>query len=105
MICSGDQEDSCFDDASCAGNEKCCHDGCRKLCVKPLPKPNADPPLKTITRKQYSQTDTSVRRTPCGGPVRFRFQSFYCNLTPYKTDTSLRRTVGAGSDGVRLIDS
>ena len=54
MVCLGDQEDSCFDDASCDDNEKCCHDGCRKLCVKPLPKPNAAVPRKAIARK-YSR--------------------------------------------------
>ena len=54
MVCLGDQEDSCFDDASCDDNEKCCHDGCRKLCVKPLPKPNAAVPHKAIARK-YSR--------------------------------------------------
>lgn len=54
MVCSGYQEDSCFDDASCEDNEKCCHDGCRKLCVKPLPKPNAAVPRKAIARK-YSR--------------------------------------------------
>ena len=30
---------------------------------------------------------------------------FILSLTPYKTDTSLRQTFGAGPDGVRLRES
>lgn len=51
QMCRGDQYDSCFDDASCDVSEKCCHDGCRKLCMKPLPKPNADSPREAMSRK------------------------------------------------------
>ena len=36
-------------------------------------------------------TDTSLIRTPCVGPGRYYYY-IYCNYTPYKTDTSLRRT-------------
>ncbi|XP_078366590.1 uncharacterized protein LOC144650724 isoform X3 [Oculina patagonica] len=50
QMCRGDQYDSCFDDASCDVSEKCCHDGCRKLCMKPLPKPNADSPREAMSR-------------------------------------------------------
>ena len=55
MMCPGDQEDSCFDDASCEDNEKCCHDGCRKMCVKPLAIPNAGLPQKIVPRKYYNR--------------------------------------------------
>ena len=37
--------------------------------------------------------------------LRAVFQSFYCIETLYKPDTSLRRTVGTGPDGVRLRES
>ena len=50
-MCPGDQEDRCFDDASCDPTEKCCHDGCRKNCVRALPMPNAAPHKQTILRK------------------------------------------------------
>lgn len=50
QICSGDLDDSCFDDASCDVSEKCCHDGCRKLCVKSLSRPNAGGPPKAMSR-------------------------------------------------------
>ena len=47
-------------------------------------------------------TDTSIKRTTCVGPCALFCQSFYYNLTLYKMDTSLRRTVVNGPDGVRL---
>ena len=46
-------------------------------------------------------TDTSVKRTPRGGPCL----SLLPLLTFYKTDTSLRRTASAGPKGVCLRES
>jgi len=51
QVCSSGLDDSCFDDASCDVSEKCCHDGCRKLCVESLPKPNAGGPPKAMSRE------------------------------------------------------
>ena len=50
---------------------------------------------KAVTVNPLS-TDNSIRRTPLLDGhlvlVPAVFQSLYCNLTPYKTDTFLRRT-------------
>ncbi len=46
--------------------------------------------------RHLSKTNTWCWSHPC------RFQSFYCNLTPYKTDTSQRQTDGASPDDVRF---
>lgn len=48
------------------------------------------------------KTDAYKSGTPCVGPVPAVCQTFYCNLTPHEMDTSLKRKVEAGLDGVHL---
>ncbi len=54
---------------------------------------------------QLILNDTSIKRTPGAGSVSAVFQSFCCNhRTPFKTDTSLRRTVGSFVPTVSVLE-
>ena len=50
-VCRDGHEDECFDDASCDAGKKCCHDGCKKNCIRPLSKPMRGPPRPAVPRK------------------------------------------------------
>ena len=50
----------------------------------------------------YCKADTSLRRTWLAWLVPAEFHLFSSNLTLFKADTSIRRTAGAGPEGVRF---